>query len=86
MKLTEVTSVADLLSFAPEPGAQSASVLNSNHESVSSLSSTSWSCWCIVVSAGYAAWRGFMYETLTIFAWVAAAFATPLFRALAQSR
>ena len=29
----------------------------------------------IVVSAGYAAWRGFMWETLTIFAWVAAAFA-----------
>ena len=29
----------------------------------------------IVVSAGYAAWRGFLWETLTIFAWVAAAFA-----------
>jgi membrane protein required for colicin V production len=29
----------------------------------------------IVVSAGYAAWRGFVWETLTIFAWVAAAFA-----------
>jgi uncharacterized membrane protein required for colicin V production len=28
----------------------------------------------IVVSAGYAAWRGFMWETLTIFAWVAASF------------
>ena len=28
----------------------------------------------IVVSAGYAAWRGFLWETLTIFAWVAAAF------------
>jgi membrane protein required for colicin V production len=28
----------------------------------------------IVVSAGYAAWRGFIWETLTIFAWVAAAF------------
>jgi membrane protein required for colicin V production len=27
----------------------------------------------IVVSAGYAAWRGFLWETLTIFAWVAAA-------------
>jgi len=28
----------------------------------------------IVVSAGYAAWRGFLWETLTIFEWVAAAF------------
>lgn len=28
----------------------------------------------IVVSAGYAAWRGFLWETLTVFAWVAAAF------------
>jgi membrane protein required for colicin V production len=26
----------------------------------------------VVVSAGYAAWRGFIWETLTIFAWVAA--------------
>jgi uncharacterized membrane protein required for colicin V production len=29
----------------------------------------------VIVSAGYAAWRGFIWETLTIFAWVAAAFA-----------
>jgi len=29
----------------------------------------------IAVSAGYAAWRGFLSETLSIFAWVAAAFA-----------
>lgn len=29
----------------------------------------------IAVSAGYAAWRGFIWETLTIFAWVAASFA-----------
>lgn len=29
----------------------------------------------VVVSAGYAAWRGFLWETLTIFAWVSAAFA-----------
>jgi membrane protein required for colicin V production len=29
----------------------------------------------IIVSAGYAAWRGFLAETLTIFEWVAAAFA-----------
>jgi uncharacterized membrane protein required for colicin V production len=28
----------------------------------------------VVVSAGYAAWRGFIWETLTIFAWMAAAF------------
>src|SRR5690349_12679198 len=28
----------------------------------------------VVVSAGYAAWRGFIWETLTIFAWAAAAF------------
>src|SRR5882757_836137 len=28
----------------------------------------------IVVSAGYAAWRGFLWETLTIFAWVSASF------------
>src|SRR5580704_288530 len=28
----------------------------------------------IAVSAGYAVWRGFMWETLTIFAWVAASF------------
>ena len=28
----------------------------------------------IVVSAGYAAWRGFLWETLTVFAWVGAAF------------
>jgi membrane protein required for colicin V production len=46
----------------------------------------------IVVSAGYAAWRGFLWETLTIFAWVAAAFAClyfgpyiiPLARSLVQ--
>ncbi len=30
----------------------------------------------VLVSAGYAAWRGFVRETLSIFAWVAAAFAT----------
>jgi membrane protein required for colicin V production len=29
----------------------------------------------IIVSAGYAAWRGFLWETLAIFAWVAAGFA-----------
>jgi membrane protein required for colicin V production len=29
----------------------------------------------IIISAGYAAWRGFLWETLTIFEWVAAAFA-----------
>lgn len=29
----------------------------------------------VLVSAGYAAWRGFIWETLTIFAWAAAAFA-----------
>src|ERR1700749_3172300 len=29
----------------------------------------------VLVSVGYAAWRGFLWETLTIFAWVAAAFA-----------
>ena len=29
----------------------------------------------IVVSAGYAAWRGFIWETLTIIAWATAAFA-----------
>ena len=28
----------------------------------------------ILVSAGYAIWRGFLWETLTVFAWVAAAF------------
>ena len=28
----------------------------------------------IAVSAGYAVWRGFIWETLTIFAWAAAAF------------
>ena len=28
----------------------------------------------IIVSAGYAAWRGFIWETLTIFAWVTASF------------
>src|ERR1700722_3719355 len=47
----------------------------------------------IVVSAGYAAWRGFLWETLTIFAWVAAAFAClyfgpyiiPLTRSLVQT-
>jgi membrane protein required for colicin V production len=33
----------------------------------------------IVVSAGYAAWRGFMSETLSIFAWAAAAFCTLYF-------
>jgi membrane protein required for colicin V production len=46
----------------------------------------------IVVSAGYAAWRGFLWETLTIFAWAAAAFAClyfgpyiiPLTRSLVQ--
>ena len=47
----------------------------------------------VVVSAGYAAWRGFLWETLTIFAWVAAAFAClyfgpyiiPLTRSLVQT-
>jgi membrane protein required for colicin V production len=47
----------------------------------------------IVLSAGYAAWRGFLWETLTIFAWVAAAFAClyfgpyiiPLTRSLVQT-
>jgi membrane protein required for colicin V production len=29
----------------------------------------------ILVSTGYAVWRGFLWETLSIFAWVAAAFA-----------
>jgi len=29
----------------------------------------------IVISAGYAAWRGFLWETLSIFEWIAAAFA-----------
>src|ERR1700749_3457927 len=29
----------------------------------------------LLVSTGYAIWRGFLWETLTIFAWVAAAFA-----------
>ena len=29
----------------------------------------------VLVSAGYATWRGFLWETLTIFAWVAGAFA-----------
>lgn len=29
----------------------------------------------VLVSVGYATWRGFLWETLTIFAWVAAAFA-----------
>src|ERR1700676_3323476 len=33
----------------------------------------------IVISAGYAAFRGFLSETLTIFAWAAAAFATLYF-------
>ena len=33
----------------------------------------------IIVSAGYAAWRGFLSETLSIFAWAAAAFATLYF-------
>jgi membrane protein required for colicin V production len=28
----------------------------------------------VAVSAGYAAWRGFLWETLTIFAWVTASF------------
>ena len=28
----------------------------------------------IVVSAAYATWRGFLWETLTVFAWIAAAF------------
>jgi membrane protein required for colicin V production len=33
----------------------------------------------IVVSAGYAAWRGFLSETLSVFAWAAAAFGTLYF-------
>ena len=33
----------------------------------------------IIVSAGYAAYRGFLNETLTIFSWLAAAFATLYF-------
>jgi membrane protein required for colicin V production len=35
----------------------------------------------VLVSAGYATWRGFVRETLSIFAWVAAAFATLYFGA-----
>ncbi len=33
----------------------------------------------VLVSAGYAAWRGFMFETLSILAWIAAAFAALYF-------
>jgi membrane protein required for colicin V production len=33
----------------------------------------------LLVSAGYAAWRGFLSETLSIFAWAAAAFSTLYF-------
>lgn len=33
----------------------------------------------VLVSAGYATWRGFVRETLSIFAWIAAAFATLYF-------
>jgi uncharacterized membrane protein required for colicin V production len=33
----------------------------------------------VLVSAGYATWRGFVRETLSVFAWVAAAFATLYF-------
>ena len=33
----------------------------------------------VLVSAGYATWRGFVSETLSIFAWAAAAFATLFF-------
>jgi len=33
----------------------------------------------VLVSAGYAAWRGFVSETLSIFAWAAAAFGTLYF-------
>src|SRR4051812_24394373 len=33
----------------------------------------------VLVSAGYAAWRGFIWETLTVFAWVAAALASLYF-------
>jgi uncharacterized membrane protein required for colicin V production len=33
----------------------------------------------IIISAGYAAYRGLMFETLTIFSWAAAAFATLYF-------
>src|SRR5579871_2000618 len=33
----------------------------------------------VLVSAGYAAWRGFMSEILSVFAWASAAFATLYF-------
>src|ERR1700749_4217611 len=33
----------------------------------------------LLVSTGYAVWRGFLSETLTIFAWVAASFACVYF-------
>ena len=33
----------------------------------------------LLISATYAAWRGFLSETLSIFAWAAAAFATLYF-------
>ena len=43
----------------------------------------------ILISIGYGAWRGFLWETLTIFEWVAAAFAClylgPYFIPLARS-
>jgi membrane protein required for colicin V production len=43
----------------------------------------------LLVSTGYAIWRGFLWETLTIFAWVAAAFGclyfAPSLRPLAHS-
>ncbi|HEY2070023.1 MAG TPA: CvpA family protein [Rhizomicrobium sp.] len=37
----------------------------------------------VLVSAGYATWRGFVRETLSIFAWIAAAFATLYFGPIA---
>src|SRR4051812_27283247 len=40
----------------------------------------------VLVSAGYAAWRGFMSETLSILAWIAAAFATLYFGPLVVPR
>jgi membrane protein required for colicin V production len=50
--------------------------MNLSHEAASmSLSVNFIDCLIVlivVVSAGYAGWRGFIWETLTIFAWVAA--------------